>query len=223
MEDRERKITAIFAADVVGFSKMMGEDEEGTLHNLEECRSIAESEIRSQRGRVFGSAGDSIIAEFPSAVTAVKCASQIQTVLAERNAGKSSADRMLLRIGINVGDVIVDGENLYGDGVNIAARLEAMAEPGGICISGSVYDLVQSKVRVGIEPVGARNLKNIAKPVKVYRVLAASAPASYVAMPNTELGLTSDEDPGVRRWMDLVSLLAILTIIGVAFWFYLSR
>lgn len=220
---RERKITVILAADVVGFSKMMGEDEEGTLHNLEECRAAAEKEITAQRGRVFGSAGDSIIAEFPSAVVAVNCASQIQSALAKRNAGKSSADQMLFRIGVHAGDVIVDGENLFGDGVNIAARLESIAEPGGVCISGSVYDMVRSKVSSEIEHLGPRKLKNISTPITIYRVLAAPAPVRRAATANEQSKAPTGAELKARRWTDLISLVAILTIIGFAFSYYLTR
>lgn len=220
--DRQRKVTVILAADAVGFSKMMGDDEERTLHNLDECRSIADTKVKELNGRIFGGAGDSIIAEFPSAVAAVNCASQIQDALAARNAGKPSDEQMWFRIGVNLGDVIVDQDNLYGDGVNISARLEAMADPGGVCVSGSVYDLVHSKVPLTFESLGFRKLKNISNPIQVYRVLVAPEPAGRIsAVESEEPGYALGHELEVRRWTDLISLVAVLIIIGVAFWFYI--
>ena len=136
----ERKLTTILAADVVGFSKLMGSDEAGTLESLKQCRAIIDSSIAEHHGRIFGSAGDSVVAEFSSPVLAVLCASAFQQRLAVRNAEGADKDRMEFRVGVNMGDVIVDGGNLYGDGVNVAARLEAIADPGGVCLSGKVFE-----------------------------------------------------------------------------------
>lgn len=166
----ERRLAAIFAADVVGYSRLMSEREEATLANLHVCLDIFHDCISSHRGRVFGSAGDSVIAEFSSAVEAVSCAVEIQQALAHRNAGVAGEDRMQFRIGISVGDVIVEGNNLMGEGVNIAARLENLAEAGGINISNDVYRQVQGKFAANYKDVGLQNLKNIPEPVRVYRV-----------------------------------------------------
>jgi adenylate cyclase len=168
----ERRLAAIFIADVVGYSRLMSEREEATLLNLHACLQIFYPGIANHGGRVFGAAGDSVIAEFPSTVEAVRAAVEIQQALAQRNAGVTTEDCMQFRIGISVGDVMVDGDNLMGDGVNIAARLESLAEPGGINISGHVYHQVRNKVQAGFEDAGRQALKNIPTPVQVYRVVA---------------------------------------------------
>src|SRR3989442_3046264 len=181
----ERKLTAILSADVQGFSRLMGADEEATLHTLQASREVTDSLIRQHRGRVVGSAGDSVLAEFASVVDAVQCAVAIQRELKLRNAELPEHRRMKFRIGINLGDVMVDGEQIYGDGVNIAARLEALAEAGGICISGVVYDQVKNKLILHYEDLGEQVVKNIAEPVRVWRVEmdeAATALAERVVL-----------------------------------------
>jgi len=144
----ERKLTAILSADVKGYSRLMGEDEEATIRTLTAYRDVFVTGIHQHHGRVVDSPGDNLLAEFASAVDAVQCAVEIQRELRMRNAGLPDSRKMEFRIGINVGDVIVEGERLYGDGVNIAARLEGLAEPGGICISGTVYDQIANKLTV---------------------------------------------------------------------------
>jgi adenylate cyclase len=166
----ERKLTAILSADVKGYSRLMGEDEEATIHTLTAYRQIITSLIQQHRGRVVDSPGDNLLAEFASAVDAVQGAVEIQHALKARNTELPSERRMEFRIGVNVGDVIVEEERLYGDGVNIAARLEGLAEPGGICISGTVYDQVETKLALNYDYQGEQTVKNIAKPVRVYRV-----------------------------------------------------
>ncbi|MBI3757957.1 MAG: tetratricopeptide repeat protein [Deltaproteobacteria bacterium] len=166
----ERKLTAIFSADVKGYSRLMGDDEEATIHTLTAYREVMTALIQQHRGRVVDSPGDNLLAEFASAVDAVQGAVKIQGELQKRNLELPDERKMQYRIGINVGDVIVEGERLYGDGVNIAARLEGLAEPGGICISGTVYDQVENKLALGYEYVGEQEVKNITKPVRVYRV-----------------------------------------------------
>ena len=141
-----RKLAAILAADVVGFSKKMGENEDRTLHNLKACRAITDESIETYHGRVFGSAGDSVIAEFASPVDAIVAAVEFQRNLRDRNNEVAPEDQMQFRVGLNLGDVIVEGDNLYGDGVNVAARLEPLAEPGGICVSGKFHDEVRRKL-----------------------------------------------------------------------------
>ena len=163
--EQERKLTAILSADVKGYSRLMGADEVGTLRTLTAHREVTDSLIQQHRGRIVGTAGDSVLAEFASAVDAVQCAVEIQQVLKAKNAELSPDRRMELRIGINMGDVIVEGPQIYGDGVNIAARLEALADAGGICIAGTVYDQVENKLTLGYESLGEQTVKNIAKPV----------------------------------------------------------
>src|SRR2546428_2553518 len=166
----ERKLATILSADVQGFSRLMGEDEEATLHTLQASREVIDSLIQQHRGRIVGTAGDSILAEFASVVDAVQCAVAIQRELKLRNAELPVHRRMEFRIGINLGDVMVDGEQIYGDGVNIAARLQALAEAGGICISGTIYDQVKNKLALHYEDLGEQEVKNIAEPVRVWRV-----------------------------------------------------
>src|SRR5712692_4445617 len=166
----ERKLTAILSADVKGYSRLMGEDEEATIRTLTAYREVMVTLIQQHRGRVVDSPGDNLLAEFASAVDAVRCAVEIQQELKVRNAELPLDRKMEFRMGLNVGDVIVEGERIYGDGVNIAARLEGLADPGGICISGTVYDQIENKVALSYEYVGEQTVKNIAKPVRVYRV-----------------------------------------------------
>ncbi|HEV8718238.1 MAG TPA: tetratricopeptide repeat protein [Candidatus Binatia bacterium] len=166
----ERKLTAILSADVKGYSRLMGEDEEATIRTLTAYRQVITTLIQQHRGRVVDSPGDNLLAEFASAVDAVRCAIEIQRELQVRNGDLPAQRKMEFRIGINVGDVVVEGEKLYGDGVNIAARLEGLAEPGGVCISGTVHDQVENKLGLSYEYVGEQAVKNIAKPVRVWRV-----------------------------------------------------
>jgi len=142
----ERKLTAILSADVKGYSRLMGEDEEGTLRTLNAYRKVMDTLIAQHRGRVVGSAGDSVLAEFASVVGAVQCAVVIQATLKAENTSLPPNRKMEFRIGINVGDVVVEGEKIYGDGVNIAARLESLADAGGICISGTVHEHIKNKL-----------------------------------------------------------------------------
>jgi len=173
----DRKLTAILCADVFGYSRLMGEDEEATLRTLSAYRKIIDQLIENHRGRFVNSAGDSVLAEFLSVVEAVNCALEIQNALKAENTGLPPERRMEFRIGINLGDVMVEGEQLYGDGINIAARLESMAEPGGICISGTVHDQVRYKFPLVYEDIGEQAVKNIAHPVRVWRVKLDGAAA----------------------------------------------
>jgi adenylate cyclase len=173
-EGTVRKLAAIFAADVEGYSRLMGEDEVGTLRRLTVCRVILDERIAAYRGRIFGSAGDSVVADFASAVDAVQCAVAVQEALAEE-------EQLRFRIGVHIGDVLVQGENLFGDGVNIAARLEALAEPGGICISGALRDQIGTKLPIAFTDLGDQQVKNIAQPIRAYRIGGASATAIVAA------------------------------------------
>lgn len=178
----QRKLTAIFAADVYQFSKLMGDDEAGTLASLRGCRAIVDAIIGEHHGRIFGSAGDSVLADFASAVSAVLCAVACQQAIAQRNSQPGTRP-LLFRIGINIGDVIVEGDNLYGDGVNVAARLEAVATPGSICVSAKVYEEVRRKLSdISFIDGGAQKLKNIEDPVALYHI-GTGIPAAPVAAP----------------------------------------
>ena len=166
----ERKLVAILHADVKGYSRLMGEDEETTLRTLTAYRDEMDAIIRQHRGRVVGSAGDSVLAEFASVVDAVQCAVVIQATLKAETVPHPPNRRMEFPIGINLGDVMVDGEQIYGDGVNIAARLESLAEPGGIYISGTVHEHIKNKLTLEYEDLGEQQVKNIAEPVRVWRI-----------------------------------------------------
>ena len=192
----ERKLTAILSADVKGYSRLMGEDEEATIRTLIAYRALMTAYIQRQRGRVVDSPGDNLLAEFASVVDAVRCAVAIQHEVQERNTDVPDQRKMEFRIGLNLGDVVVEGERIYGDGVNIAARLESLAEPNGICISGTVYDQVETKLPLTYEYLGEQTVKNIAKPVRVFRVSmngAATALAEQLvlrqAQPEQETGM----------------------------------
>jgi adenylate cyclase len=171
-----RKIAAILAADVVEYSRLMGADEEGTLAALRTRRAIFEAQVREFDGREFGSVGDSLMAEFPSAVNAVRCALAIQDRMERENAPLAAAARMQLRIGVNLGDVITESGSAFGDTVNVAARLQALAKTGGILISGTVYDQVHLKIPARFIAAGTRQVKNVKEPVRTFEVLPAEAP-----------------------------------------------
>jgi adenylate cyclase len=166
----ERRLATILAADVVGYSRLMEADEEATLATLISYREVIDGLVTDHRGRVFGAAGDSVIAEFASPVEAVRCAAEIQRALEKHNAERAEDRQMRFRIGVNLGDVMAEGENLLGDGVNIAARLEGLADVGGICISQPVYDQVKNKLKLGYEYLGEQEVKNITEPIRTYRV-----------------------------------------------------
>jgi pentatricopeptide repeat protein len=172
----ERKLSAIFAADVEGYSRLMGRDEVGTLRTLTAYRVIIDRLIASHRGRIFNTAGDSVVADFASAVDAVQCAVAVQDAIAKENTDRPVAEQMRFRIGLHVGDIIVQGDNLFGDGVNIAARLEALAEPGGICVSGTVRDQIGTKLPLSFADLGEQQVKNIAQPIRAYRVRGETSP-----------------------------------------------
>ena len=170
-QEVKRKLTAILSADVKGYSRLMSEDEAGTIRRLNAYKEMMANFIQQHHGRVVDAPGDNLLAEFGSVVDAVQCALKIQKELKTRNEELPENRRMEFRIGINLGDVIEEGDKIYGDGVNIAARLESLSEAGGICISGTAYDQVENKLSLGYEYLGEQPVKNIAKPVRVYRVL----------------------------------------------------
>ncbi len=170
-QEVKRKLTAILSADVRGYSRLMGADEEGTLHTLTAYRELMATFIQQHQGRVVNTPGDALLAQFESVVDAIKSAIDIQRELAKRNADLPANRQMEYRIGINLGDVMVDGESIYGDGVNIAARLESLSEAGGICISGTAFDQVKNKLSVGYQYLGKQTVKNIPDPIRAYKVL----------------------------------------------------
>jgi TolB-like protein/class 3 adenylate cyclase len=190
----ERKLSAIFAADVEGYSRLMGLDEVGTLRTLTAYRAIIDPLIASHRGRIFNTAGDSLVADFASAVDAVQCAVAVQDAIAKENVDRPVGEQMRFRIGIHVGDIIVQDDNLFGDAVNIAARLEALAEPGGICVSGTVRDQIGTKLPVSFTDLGEQRVKNIAQPIKAYRI---SGETSLTAPPVVGSSLPLPDKPSI--------------------------
>jgi adenylate cyclase len=210
----ERRLTAILAADVVGYSRLMGEDEVGTLERLQTCRrEFVDPAIEEFRGRIVKLMGDGALVEFASIVDAVQCAATIQRRMSGRDQGAPEAQRLQFRIGVNLGDVIAYGSDIYGDGVNVAARLEGLAEPGGICISGTAFDHVVNKADVGFASLGEQRLKNIADPVRVYRVLLNPGKPGKIAR--------GSYWPGART-MSLATILAgigalLLALIAMVF------
>ncbi len=175
----ERRLAAIFAADVAGYSRLIGADEEGTLERFKaHRRELIDPAIAEHQGRIVKTTGDGVLVEFASPVKAVRCAIDVQHGMADRNADVPKEQRIEFRIGINLGDVIVEDGDIYGDGVNVAARLEGIAEPGAIYVSRAVRDFVRDKPEIALEDLGERPLKNIAKPVRVFRIEAPDRPAS---------------------------------------------
>jgi adenylate cyclase len=167
----ERRLAAILAADVAEYSRLMGADEEGTLERLKALRrELLDPKIAEHHGRIVKTTGDGMLVEFASVVDAVRCAVEVQQAMPERNTGTAADNRIELRIGINLGDVIVDEDDIYGDGVNIAARIEALAEAGGVFVSSTVHDQVRDRLPFVFEKLGEQQVKNIARPVRVYRV-----------------------------------------------------
>ena len=200
----DRKLAAILAADVVGYSAHMHRDEAGTFARLKaEREQLFEPEIARHHGRIFKVMGDGMLAEFGSVVDAVECAVALQRGLAARNADVSELQRIHVRIGINLGEVIVDGDDRYGEGVNIATRLEQLAEPGGIWVSGKVATEVDKKLAFGFEPMGDQRVKNIAEPVSAFRVNLDGGPARRIA-------------PRTRRSWKWAALAAIMLAAGLA-------
>ena len=202
-EQPNRKLTAILSTDAKGYSRLMGKDDVATVQTLKKCHEIMTAEIQRHRGRVIDSPGDNLLAEFASIVDAVKCALDIQERLKISAADIPEDQRMLFRIGVNLGDVLVDGQKIYGDGVNIAARLEGLAEAGGICVSGSAYDQIQNKLAFGGEYLGEQQVKNIVTPIKVYKIWSD---------PDADGRIVSQKKPaGARRfWPAIATILVVL-------------
>jgi adenylate cyclase len=217
-EGFKRKLTAILSADVEGYSRLMGDDEEATVRTLTSYREVLTTLIQQHNGKVLDSPGDNLLAEFVSVVDAVQCAVAVQKEIKSRNDQLPENRRMQFRIGINLGDVIQEDERIYGDGVNIAARLEGLSEPGGICISKTAFDHIESKLPYGYDFMGNQTVKNIVKPVGAYRVLMDRRV--------TFAGKSADEKPSaLRRMPILAGVVAVLVLaVGVGIWqFYMRR
>ena len=178
----DRRLAAILAADVVGYSRLMEADEAGTARMVREHRTAADQLVAEHRGRIVKTTGDGILIEFPSVVGAVQCAVALQKLMAERNAGIPSERRMDWRVGIHLGDILIDGDDIIGDGVNLAARLESIAEPGGICISEDAFRQVRGKIQAEFRDAGEQVLKNIGRPVRIYRAAAVSPVAAATGL-----------------------------------------
>ena len=209
----ERKLTAILCADVFGYSRLMGENEEATLRTLSSHRKLIDSLIEQHRGRFVNSAGDSVLAEFASVVNAVQCAVEIQRTLKSENAPLPSDRRMELRIGVNLGDVMVDGAQIYGDGVNVAARLESLADPGGICISHTVHDQIKNRLTLSYADLGAQSVKNIAEPVRVFRVMLDGETATRTTAKAKELSLRKHWRGGVFSLAGLALIAGVIVFV----------
>jgi len=216
-EDFKRKLTSIFSADAVGYSRLMGEDEAATVRTLTSNRNVISSLIKQHNGTVIDSPGDNLLAEFVSVVDAVQCAVAVQNELKARNDELAENRRMQFRIGINLGDVIQEDDRIYGDGVNIAARLEGLAEPGGICISKTTFDHIESKLPYGYEFLGDQTVKNIAKPVGAFRVMLEPR-VTLTGKP------VDDKRRAIRRRPILVGAVIVLVLaIAVGIWYLFMR
>ncbi|MHC4792539.1 MAG: adenylate/guanylate cyclase domain-containing protein [Planctomycetota bacterium] len=207
-ESFKRKLIAILSADVQGYSRLMDNDEEATIRTLTDYREAIRNLTQQYRGRVVDTTGDNLLAEFASAVDAVNCAVEIQRELAERNAELPYERKMEFRIGVNVGDVVEEKDRIYGDGVNIAARVEGLAEAGGICISGRVYDQVENKLDLEFEYLGEQEVKNIARPISVYRVLSYPGAAAH--------RVVKAKDAVRKKWRKIALATAAVLVVAIA-------
>lgn len=207
----ERKLATILSADVAEFSRLMGEDEEQTLRTFRGHKKVFESLVAMHRGRVFNTAGDAILAEFNSAVEAVRCATDIQTALRTRNDQLPPNRQVRFRIGVNLGDVMVQGQDLLGDGVNVAARLQTAAEPGGICISGSVHDQIRNKLSLSFQSLGERSYKNIPQPIRTFSVTEAEG-GGTLPSPKPPSSMASS-----AKW---IAAAIVLLLLGGGYWAY---
>ena len=214
-----RRLAAILAADVVGYSRLMGADEEGTLERLKaHRRQLIDSKIAEHHGRIVKTTGDGLLAEFPSVVDAVRCAAEVQRGMIDREPMVPDEQRIRFRVGINLGDVIADGDDIFGDGVNVAARLEALAEPGGVCVSATVRDQVRGKLSYPLEDMGEQSVKNIALPVRVY----ALRPEAIAELPATGLPVAAPRRRNAAYLAMGVAVAALLVIAGAAWWLWLA-
>src|SRR3984957_10762149 len=217
----KRKLAAIFAADIAGYSRLVAEDEEETLRRLASYRSVTDDFIARSGGRIFNTAGDAVLAEFPSAVEAVRCAIDIQESLRTRNMAYPASRQMSFRIGITIGDVVERDGDLLGDGVNIAARLEGLAEVGGICISRAVHEQVANKLSVQFADIGAQEVKNIPNPVHAFMVSMKREDGTYPPPPPKK---PAPQTSGAPNWLwPAVVLVVCLAAIGVGGFLYFTK
>jgi adenylate cyclase len=234
MSQVKRRLAAILCADAVQYSRLMEADEDGTLGRLRTCREAIAGLVAARDGRIVNTWGDAVIVEFASVIEAVRCATEIQGELAKRNEALPEAERMAFRIGLNLGDVMVEGDDIYGDGVNIAARLQQMAEPGGIVISGTVHDQVKSKLAMGFEPLGAHAVKNISDPVDTWRIRVGGENAARAARDGNPAGMSPPAIPSADQrplgqavhvalgWYRSQSRRVQTAVGGIAFFFILN-
>ena len=214
-DETKRKLIAVVHADVKGYSRMMGEDDEYTVRTLASNRQEMYRLVELHEGQVRDTAGDGFLVEFSSVVAAVKFAVEFQREMKKRNADIPEAKKMEFRIGVNIGDVIQDGGTIYGDGVNIAARLESLADPGGICISGAAYEQVKKRLDVGFEYVGDKSVKNIAEPVPTYKVLIEHGEPAELKEKSQKA------KPGAWRKSNLIAAVIIVVLVAsVAIWYF---
>ena len=206
-QEVKRKLTAILNADVKGYSRLMGEDEVGTILTLNIYKEVMANLIQQHHGRVVDASGDNLLAEFASVVNAVQCAVEIQKELKTRNADLPENRTMEFRIGVNLGDVVEDGEQILGDGVNIAARVQGLADGGGICVSGTTFDQVKNKLSVGYQYLGKQIVKNIPDPVRVYKVLME---------PESVGKVIGEKEPKPEKWgWKAVAAIAVMVLVAV--------
>jgi len=212
-----RRLTAILAADVAGYSRLMGADEEGTHERLKaHLGELVDPKIKEHRGRTVKNTGDGVLVEFPSVVDAVRCAVEVQRGMVERNAETAENNRISFRVGVNLGDVIAEEDDIFGDGVNIAARLEALAEPGGLCVSRVVRVQIRDKLPYAFEDMGEQSVKNIARPVRTYAMSAAAVASTLLVAPPAKFSPT-------RRRLNpqrvvIASSVTAIIVIGIATW-----
>src|SRR5438552_14508325 len=215
-----RRLAAILAADVAGYSRLIGADEEGTLRRLRSIRAeVIDSKIAEHHGRLVKTTGDGLLVEFGSVVDALRCATDVQQAMAERNGRTQVANRVEFRIGINVGDVVVEDRDIFGDGVNVAARLEGLAEPGGICVSARVQEDVAGRLNLRFDDLGEQSVKNIVRPIRAYALTAdtmASLPRGEVSEPRREI-----RPPGLlhrKLWITAAVVAGMLIVAGGLSW-----
>ena len=210
----ERRLAAILAADVVGYSRLIREDEASTLAAFKShLEQLIKPKVAEHKGRIFKLMGDGVLIEFSSAVEAVLCAVEIQHTIGERNADVAEERRLAFRIGINIGDIVVEDDDIYGDGVNVAARLEGLAEPNGIYVARNVFDQVKDKLDLTIDLLGEREVKNIAEPVTVYRVVLDDRAAALVTPV-----VRKPTKPARRRWVIVTAAALVAAIGGMSWW-----
>jgi adenylate cyclase len=222
----KRRLTSILCADVKSYSRLMESDETRTIGTLRQYRAAMDALVERHEGRTINTWGDAVIAEFSSVVEAVQCAIEVQRELAARNRDLPEAEQMWFRIGINLGDVMVENDDLYGEGVNIAARLQELAEPGGILISGPVYDLVRNKLSVGFEHLGQQTVKNVTEPVISYRIVldGEGRPAMAGPLPTAAVGAQPPHGSAARLWSRFRTLprLVRATLVLILFLFVID-